>query len=548
MEDRVGVLFVDAAAVAGLERRLGDASVTLLRAATEAEARELTQRYPTSVVLVEGADGLPGGATTGDEVVAPDGAEGASWDDPMTRFIELLPDAFCVAGPDGRFLRVNGAFERMLGWSAEELLSLQFAELVHPEDVAATARKMGQLLTSSAGATADLGTSFTDFENRLRVRDGGWRRVVWTSRYFPDEGVVYAIARDVTAERATMERLHHSEAVMAEAQAIGRFGSWELELASTGLDTSRSALRWSDETFRIFGYEPGAIEVSLEAFFAQVHPDDRDLVRAATAASLEAGERYAIDHRIVLPDGGIRHVHEAARPSRDRESGRPRLVGTVHDITARKEAEARLREQAALLDEARDAILVRDLDGRVVFWNRSAERLYGWKAEEATGRLVTDLVYKDLVAYRRALAAVTANDEWAGELTHMTRDGRRVIVEGRWTLVRGEGGEPRSILVINTDVTERKKLEAQYLRAQRMESIGTLAGGIAHDLNNVLAPILMSVDLLRLTIDDPSVAEVLSAVETSARRGADLVQQVLSFARGVDGPGWWSTRATWCET
>jgi nitrogen-specific signal transduction histidine kinase len=101
--------------------------------------------------------------------------------------------------------------------------------------------------------------------------------------------------------------------------------------------------------------------------------------------------------------------------------------------------------------------------------------------------------------------------------------------------VRDDRGEPQSILVINTDVTERKKMEAQFLRAQRMESIGTLAGGIAHDLNNVLSPILMAVQMLRLKAQDEGVREWLDILQANAERGADMVRQVLSFARGVEG-------------
>ena len=91
------------------------------------------------------------------------------------------------------------------------------------------------------------------------------------------------------------------------------------------------------------------------------------------------------------------------------------------------------------------------------------------------------------------------------------------------------------MLAINTDITEKKKIEAQFMRAQRMESIGTLAGGIAHDLNNILAPIMMSIDILKETSADPQARDILETIEVSAKRGADIVRQVLSFARGLEG-------------
>jgi PAS domain S-box-containing protein len=212
-----------------------------------------------------------------------------------------------------------------------------------------------------------------------------------------------------------------------------------------------------------------------------------------------------------------------------------RMIGGMRDITERKESENKLREQATLLDKAQDAILVRDLDHRILYWNRSAERLYGWTSSEILGHSIETLLYKDPAAFRAATRTTLEEGEWLGELQQVSRDGRTLTVEGRWSLVRDDDGRPRSILAINTDITERKLLEQQFLRAQRLESIGTLAGGIAHDLNNVLAPILMSIDLLNSVVAEPDAHEILDSVETSAKRGADMVKQVLSFARGAEG-------------
>jgi hypothetical protein len=214
--------------------------------------------------------------------------------------------------------------------------------------------------------------------------------------------------------------------------------------------------------------------------------------------------------------------------------------GVVHcyasDITERKRSEEQIREQAALLDKAQDAILVRDLEHRIVFWNKSAERIFGWTADEVIGRNSIGLVSKqDGAEFLEALKTVLAQGEWSGELRQVTKSGGEVIVQSRWTLVHDSQGQPKSILVLSTDITERKQLEAQFLRAQRLESIGTLASGIAHDLNNILAPIMMSVNLLQETIGNESNARLLETLRTSAQRGAEMVKQILSFTRGQDG-------------
>lgn len=203
---------------------------------------------------------------------------------------------------------------------------------------------------------------------------------------------------------------------------------------------------------------------------------------------------------------------------------------------ARQATDARLREQAALLDKAQDAILVRDLEHRITYWNSSAERLYGWSKAEAVGRSARELLYADPKVYDEAIIHLREQGDWVGEITQRDKAGKSLIVEGRWTLVCDEAGSPQAVLAINTDISQRKQLEQQFLRAQRMESIGTLAGGIAHDLNNLLAPISMGVDLLRRAEGlAPRDSAILDNIRRSADRGANLVRQVLSFARGIEG-------------
>ena len=205
------------------------------------------------------------------------------------------------------------------------------------------------------------------------------------------------------------------------------------------------------------------------------------------------------------------------------------------EIIVRQGAEARLREQARMLDLAHDAIHVRDLEGHVNYWNKSAERLYGWSANETIGTHIADFYCGDAASLAKENKArlQVENGDWSGELNHVTKAGRPILVHSRWTLVRDAQGRPQSILVIDTDVTEKKKLEAQFLQAQRMDSIGTLATGIAHDLNNILAPVLMIGPLLRTEIKDKGTLGLLDAMEAGAQRGADIVKQILTFARGV---------------
>lgn len=282
----------------------------------------------------------------------------------------------------------------------------------------------------------------------------------------------------------------------------------------------------------IWGLPSAAVYANPNTWDESIHPADLNRVKLAVAQR-PVDCTYDIEYRIIRPDGEERWIHDRGFPVTDETGTLYRVVGTATDVTARREAERRVTQQAALLDKAHDAIMVLDLDHRILYWNRSAELLYGWTFDEVEGRRADEFLFENTDLLDKATAAVKEDGEWAGEVKQLCKTGDEVVVATRWTLVKDEDGMPTSILVIDTDVTARKQLEAQFLRAQRMESLGTLASGIAHDLNNLLAPIVMGVDLLAHAGLESTA--VLDSMRKSAERGTSLVKQVLSFARGMGG-------------
>jgi PAS domain S-box-containing protein len=293
---------------------------------------------------------------------------------------------------------------------------------------------------------------------------------------------------------------------------------------------------------KIWGRPCAERYASPQSWLEAIHPEDRERIRLSVTANLAKGT-YDEEYRIVRPDGSIRWIRDRGFPVANAAGEVVRIVGVARDITERKEtedalreSERRFREQAEILDHAREAIIVRDIhSSRITYWNQGAQRLYGWTAAEAEGNDLRELIFADPDPWDLVTAPLLETGEWHGELKQFSKAGDSLIVSTHITLVRDSKGLPKSALVINFDITAQKKLEEQFLRAQRMESIGTLASGVAHDLNNILAPILMSAPLLRGDLPPDLRERIVTTIEASAQRGADIVKQVLTFARGVEG-------------
>lgn len=284
---------------------------------------------------------------------------------------------------------------------------------------------------------------------------------------------------------------------------------------------------------RLFGDSVNLIGTDT---LADIHPHDRERVRRIFQEAVDTGQSRRARFRFLLQDGSIRHIESQRSVMRDATGNVTNVVMVSRDVTEQEHAAMKIREQAALLDQAQDAIFVRDLDQRITYWNKGAERVYGWSQEEALGRRAVDLLYDPDSPQREEIwRTVFEQNDWLGESTHITKEGKEITVASRRTLLHDAHGKPAAILNINTDVTEKRQLETQFLRGQRLENIGSLAGGIAHDLNNILAPVLMATEILRDQLPDESSRELMDTVRASAQRGAELVHQILQFARGIKG-------------
>lgn len=341
------------------------------------------------------------------------------------------------------------------------------------------------------------------------------------------------------AVREARERADHQRAEEARARNELRLQTvLDSALdAVIGMDSDGLITDWNRRAESIFGWtevealDKPLAELIVPARHREAHP-------YGFRGFLRGGQETVLNRRVettALRRDGSEFPVELATSIIEID-GRLRFNAFIADITDRKRTEETIREQARLLDVAHDAILVVNLEDTVLYWNEGAQRLYGWTAPEARGRRLSTLFYKEPPArLKQAADDLLKNGEWRGELEQVTRNGNAITVESHWTLVPESNGTAKSILVVNSDITERKSLEKQFLRAQRLENLGTLAGGIAHDLNNVLAPLLMGVQLLSTSVTGDKEQKWIDAMQLSIKRGASLVKQILSFARGVEG-------------
>jgi PAS domain S-box-containing protein len=430
--------------------------------------------------------------------------------------LEGMSDAFYVIDADWRFTYVNGEAERLLGRPRGELLGRTLWEVV-PTAAGGIIKEAYERARQS-----DITVSFETYAEPLKR----WFEV----HAQPSDGRIAASFHDITEQRVERQARLEAEARFRLLSEVTSDAIWDWDLA-------RDTIWWSPSLGQHFRMDAERL-ATVAAWRSAIHPDDRERVTAGLDAVLAGpGLHWTDEYRLLRADGSAVTVLDRGSVLRDSDGKAVRMVGSLTDQTARAAAQEQLREQATLLDHAQDAIVVRDLEHRVRNWNRAAEARFGWSRAEAVGQRVTELLYRDLelAAFEAAQEAVREKGEWRGELVHRARDGRLLTFESRWSLLRDDLGAPKSVLTINTDVTEKRVLEKQFLRAQRLESLGTLAGGIAHDLNNVLAPILMTASALELDESDPQRAEDLRDIHRAAQRGADIVKQLLSFARGVEG-------------
>jgi two-component system cell cycle sensor histidine kinase/response regulator CckA len=429
-------------------------------------------------------------------------------------------------GLPGKFIEVNDIACQRLGYTREEMLEMSPGEVDAPETIAALPAVMRRLAAN--GQAVWEGVHLTKAGKRIPVEI--------ISRLFEMDGkrMYLATARDITERKQAEEALRQSENELAEAQRLARYGNWSW-------DITRDRLTWSDELYRLFGVEKTKCCQTYASYFERVDPADQEAVRQASRKARTEGMPFEIVYGINTPAGEKRVIREQGYAIRDEAGKVVRLVGTAQDITAQHQAEAELRWKTAFLEaqvnSSLDGILVVDGEGRKILQNQRMNQLMKIPPEIAddsndqkqikcvAGKVTDPQAFVEKVEYLYAHRDEISRDEI--ELTDGT------MLDRYSSPVVGQDGSYYGRIWNFRDITERRRLEAQLRQAQKMDAIGQLAGGVAHDFNNMLAVIRGNADLLLMDEAQLSkeTSEGLKQVVSAAERAANLTRQLLMFSR-----------------
>lgn len=440
--------------------------------------------------------------------------------------LDAVEQAVIATDLKGKIIHWNRFAETLFGWRAAEVLGRPVNEVTPaPQSIADADAIMARLTAGESWSGEFL----------LRKRDGSVFPAQVTDSPVHDEqgqlvGVV-GIAVDISGRKAAEAALRQSEERLQFALEAGCMFAFERDLESASTVRSAGALA-------ILGEQ----DIPLEESSRRIHVDDRDHVIATIEASAAAGSRYSIEYRYHRPDGRTIWLCEKGRVVEEAESGRKRLFGIVYDITVRKEQEERLaareRYYRDLLEALPVAVYTTDPEGSLTFFNEAAVKFGGFRPELGSAQWYRafQLFWPDgspVPDAQRPVVRVLRDGQPAGGIEAVVQrpDGSRVPFVAYPTPLRDASGNMTGIVGTLVDITEQKNTEQQLRRAQKMEAIGQLTGGVAHDFNNLLMVIFGNAEILLGALDGQPLRAVAEAIMEAAERGADLTQRMLAFGR-----------------
>jgi PAS domain S-box-containing protein len=327
---------------------------------------------------------------------------------------------------------------------------------------------------------------------------------------------------EITERKRAEENLRESQEDLKRAQAVGNIGNWRLNV-------QRNELLWSDENYRIFGVTKG-IPLTYETFLSIVHPDDRDYVDKSIKKGLHAGPKDGIDYRIILDNGEERTVHSRAEVTFNEKNIPIPVKGIVQDITKQKRAEEKTKSLADAVESSNDAIVTLSFEGIVISWNKGAEQIYGYSAEEILGKNVSIIEPDNSKGEIKSFCEQIKNGEQIQhyEAIRLKKDGALVNISAALSPVFSTAGELVAVLAISRDITERIETEKTLAKMDKLR-----IKEIHHRIKNNLQVITSLLDLQAEKFQDKQVLEAFKESQSRVISMA-LIHEELYKGEGTD--------------
>ncbi len=417
--------------------------------------------------------------------------------------VEGCGTAVAISDLKGKLTYVNQALAELLGYSIDELMGRSFKDFIHPQDK----KKIFSLFLN----IIPLRRHPRELELRVVRRDGGTRHI-WTkpTRYKLNGRLVgfHTIIVDITEKKVIEERLWKSQESLIEAQRIAHLGNWDWNIEA-------DEVYWSDEIYRIFGFTPQKFVVTYEAFLSCVHPDDRALVKDSIEKALSGEEPYSIDHRILLPDGSERIVHEQGEVFFANDRQPMRMIGTVQDITAKKRLEEELNEaklfMETIIENLPEPVYIKDRNLRYVLVNKAYCEFNGRAKGDVIGKTDYDLQpQEEADLFKKQDMRVFETSEILDIAEQIETDvtGNRHIMHCRMAPLRDEKENICFLVGIEEDITQRKRMEMITRIREKLRRSPDISSGLNLLLNRVIDDYQMDIGAVLLVDHDAKSIQV----------------------------------------
>jgi PAS domain S-box-containing protein len=439
--------------------------------------------------------------------------------------IEISPDAILIHHQD-RIVLVNEECLRLFGVSKHnDLLGLSPLDLAPLETRPVHDERFRTVVAEHKQAPL--------FETTVLRRDGAAVFVETLAIPMPRHDGTTAV---LVAFRDISERQRAIEARLRSEKQVRTI----LDTAMDGIismNENQNIVLFNAAAETIFGWRADQVlGRSIDLLIPQRFADHHRTYVEQFGRGIAQNRRMSVQRTVMALRSSGEEFPIEASISKSTIDGERVYTVILRDVTEAVRYRQQIEQQSQMLDQVSDSVSVVDASWRITFWNQGAQRLFGWSADDAIGKDALEFLFRaDEAVLAPLIRAANEQRSWSGELTTTTRSGKAVTLDHRQTILHDAKGDVKGYLCIDIDITNRKRQDRLSLRSQRLESIGTLAGGIAHDLNNVLTPILMGAKLLSSNRPPSDRQGLLDTMVASAQRGAGLIQQLLSFAGGIQG-------------